>query len=109
MSILSEDLENKTFSITERDLIEDHWRPYKIRCINNTYNAFIKSIFLNDIILGDIIRGHVEIYKVENGDKWILNCYDYAHSTQDVYASCIVNNMENLIGCVNQFKKFIKI
>ena len=105
MSILSEDLENKTFSITERDLIEDCWSPYFIKIGNNKYcPSFIKFIFSNDIA-----RGYVETFKVDNGDRWKLNCYDYAHISREAYASCIVNNMENLIGCVNQFKKFIKI
>ena len=100
MSILSEDLENKTFSITETDLIKTDWTPYKTR--NNVYISFIKCIHLNNII-----RGHVEIYK-ENSGKWRLDCYDYAHSTSDKYASCVVKSMENLMGCVSRFKNFIK-
>jgi hypothetical protein len=101
MSILSEDLENNTFSITEIDLIKDNWSPYRVR--NSTYVAFIKCIHLNNII-----KGHVEIYK-ETHDKWRLDCYDYEHSARDKYASCIVTSMENLIGCVNQFKIFIEV
>lgn len=105
MSILSEDLENQPLSITERDLIEDHWSPYFIKIGNNKYcSSFIKFIFSNDVA-----RGYVETFKVDNGNRWRLNCYDYAHISREAYASCIVNCMENLIGCVNQFKKFIKI
>ena len=104
MSILSEDLENHTFSITERDLIEDHWRPYSIKIGNYEYcQSFIKYIFSNDDI-----HGYVETFKIDNGNMWILNCYDYTHSSREAYASCTANSMENLIGCVNQFKKFIK-
>ena len=102
MSILSEDLADKTFSITAKDLINDNWTPHRIDLRTHTYVAFIKCIPLNNIILG-----HFEIYK-ETHDKWRLNCYDYTHSTRDKYASCIVTSMENLIGCVNQFKNFIK-
>ena len=101
MSILSEDLENKNFSITETDLIKNDWTPHTLNR-NNTYASFIKCIHSNDIILG-----HVEIYK-ETQDEWRLDCYDYEHSPRDKYASCIVTSMENLIGCVNQFKNFIK-
>ena len=103
MSILSEDLENHTFSITERNLIEDHWRPYSIKIGNNEYcHSFIKYIILNDVV-----QGYIETFKVNNDNMWILNCYDYTHSSREAYTSCIVNCMENLIDCVNQFKKFI--
>ena len=104
MSILNEDLENKAFSITERDLIEDHWSPYFIKIGNNKYcPSFIKFIFSNDVA-----RGYVETFKVDNGNRWRLNCYDYEHISREAYASCIVNCMEHLIDCVNQFKKFIR-
>lgn len=100
MSILSEDLDDKPFNITVKDLIRDNWTPHKI--VNQTYVSFIKCIHSNNIIMG-----HVEIHK-ETHDKWRLDCYDYTHSTRDKYASCIVTSMENLIGCVNKFKNFIK-
>ena len=104
MSILSEDLENQTFSITERNLIEDHWRPYSIKIGNNEYcHSFIKYIILNDVI-----RGYIETFKVDNDNMWILNCYDYTHSSCEAHASSTVNSMENLLGCVKQFIKFIK-
>ena len=102
MSILSEDLAEKTFQITEIDLIKNDWTPYTLNR-NNTYASFIKCIHSNDIILG-----HVEIYK-ETQNEWRLDCYNYVHSTRDKYASCIVTSMENLIGCVNQFKIFIEV
>ena len=104
MSILSEDLENKAFSITERNLIEDHWRPYSIKIGNYEYcQSFIKYIILNDVI-----RGYIETFKVNNDNMWILNFYEYTLSSREAYASCTVNSMENLIGCVKQFIKFIK-
>ena len=104
MSILSEDLENKAFSITERDLIEDHWKPHSIKIGNNEYcHLFIKYIILNDVI-----RGYIETFKVDNDNMWILNFYEYTLSSCEAYASCTVNSMENLIGCVKQFVKFIK-
>lgn len=102
MSILSEDLDDKPFSITEKDLIKNDWTPYRLNG-NYTYEAFIKCIHSNNIILG-----HVEIYK-ETLDEWRLDCYYYIHSTHDKYASCMVKSMENLMGCVNQFENFIKI
>ena len=102
MSILSEDLVDKTFSITVKDLINDNWTPHRIDLRTHTYVAFIKGIHLNNII-----KGHVVIYQ-ETQDEWRLDCYDYDHSTRDKYTSCIVTSMENLIGCVNQFKNFIK-
>lgn len=100
MSILSEDLVEKTFQITEIDLIKDDWTPYKIR--NNTYISFIKCMSSNNIIMG-----YVEIHK-ETHDGWRLDCYYYNHSTRDTYASCVVKSMENLMGCVNEFKNLIK-
>lgn len=103
MSILSEDLAEKTFQITEIDLIKNDWTPHRIDLRTHTYVTFIKCIHSNNII-----KGHVEIYK-ETQDEWRLDCYDYDHSTLDKYASCIVTSMENLIGCVNQFKNFIKV
>ena len=102
MSILSEDLAEKTFQITEIDLIKNDWTPYTLNR-NYTYKSFIKCIHSNDIILG-----HVEIYK-ETQNEWRLDCYNYVHSTRDKYASCIVTSMENLIGCTNQFKNFIEV
>lgn len=101
MSILSEDLANKTFSITETDLLKNDWTPYRLNK-NYTYESFIKCIHSNNIILG-----HVEIYK-ETLDGWRLDYYYYIHNTRDKYASCIVTSMENLIGCMNQFQNFIK-
>ena len=99
MSILSEDLKNHTFSITERNLIEDHWRPYSIKIGDNKYcPSFIKCIILNNVI-----RGYVETFKVDNGNRWRLNCYDHVHSTHEAYTSCTVNSMEDLIGYVEQF------
>lgn len=102
MSILSEDLENQTFSITEKDLMKNDWTPYRLN-IKLTYESFIKCIHSNNIILG-----HVEIYK-ETLDGWRLDCYYYNHSTHDKYASCVVKSMENLMGCVEKFKNFIKV
>ena len=102
MSILSEDLADKTFSITVKDLINDNWTPHRIDLRTHTYISFIKCIHSNNIILG-----HVEIHK-ETSDGWRLVCYDYKHSTRDKYASCVVKSMENLMGCVNQFENFIK-
>lgn len=99
MSILSEDLENKAFSITERDLIEDCWRPFSTKI---GYDEYCPS-FMKCIILNDVIRGYFEIFKEGNSDKWRLNCYDNAYSTQDIYASYTVNSMENLIGYVKRF------
>ena len=70
MSILSEDLENQSFSITENDLIKNDWTPYTLNR-NYTYISFIKCIYSNNIILG-----HVEICK-ETCDEWRLDCYYY--------------------------------